>query len=282
MIRFAVFGSPIKHSLSPLIHGQFARQAGLKLEYLRILSSAEELPERFREFLGQGGAGANFTLPLKEVAGQLADDVEPVALATGATNTLFQRGTQWVATNTDGQGLVADLLKHRVQLRNARILMVGAGGAARGVIPALLAQHPALIHVVNRTPERAERLVSDAFEFQPKAPLSAGALTTMANEEFSVIINATSSGLQQERPQLRASLLKVRPFCYDMVYGDHLTPFLTWAQGHQCQVADGLGMLVGQAAESFRRWTEVSPDPAPVLRQLRKQLSRSASQGKGK
>lgn len=271
-MRFAVFGDPIRHSHSPTIHQQFALQAGIKLEYLRILSSPNDLKKRFYEFVEQGGSGANFTLPLKEIAGQLADEIETVSVQTGATNTLVQRGTKWIATNTDGLGLISDLLRLYGSLNGKRILMIGAGGAARGVLPAILAQSPTHLHIANRTPERAERLVADAQRFHANAPISAGALTSMPNPNFDVIINATSSGLKQETPKLNLSLLKSQPFCYDMVYGDQQTPFMKWASGHDCAVADGLGMLVGQAAESFRRWTGVSPDVQVVLQRLRKEI----------
>ncbi|WP_207801096.1 MULTISPECIES: shikimate dehydrogenase [Gammaproteobacteria] len=272
-MKFAVFGEPIQHSLSPQIHQQFGLQAGLKLEYLRILTPPKDLKKRFYEFVEQGGSGANFTLPLKELATDLADQVEDVSLQTGATNTLVQRGTQWVATNTDGLGLVSDLLRKFGSLQDKKILMLGAGGAARGVLPALLAQNPRTLHIANRTPERAERLVNDAFRFHQEAPLSAGALTLMPDPDFDLIINATSSGLDQEKPKIKESLLKSKPFCYDMVYGDKQTPFLEWASGRNCEVADGLGMLVGQAAESFRRWTGVMPDVGTVILRVRKQLS---------
>ncbi|MCC5856088.1 MAG: shikimate dehydrogenase [Idiomarina sp.] len=272
MIKLAVFGDPIRHSLSPQIHHAFGEQAGLRVEYLRILASPAGLRERFQQFADEGGVGANITLPLKQVSLDLADDLSTEAQEAGALNTLILKNGTWNGANTDGLGLVHDLLRLRGALAGARVLLVGAGGAARGVVGPLMRAGIASVHVVNRTPERAEALVQHFLQRQPTWNLSAGALTSMPNSDFDVVINATATGLTSERPQLPDRVLRCKPLCYDMVYGDKATHFMQWALGYQCQVEDGLGMLVGQAAESFRLWTGVSPDITTVTQQLRLQL----------
>lgn len=277
MIKLAVFGDPIGHSLSPVIHTEFAEQAGLVIDYTRIQASAIEFAEHFSRFVSEGGVGANITLPLKELALELADQLTPIATQAGAVNTLVKNNGSWLGTNTDGMGLVSDIEQHNINLQGTQILLLGAGGAARGVVPALLSAKVASIHVANRTPERAEALVQHALSHfnSPQAvnaKLSAGALSLLPHEQYSVIINATSSGLHGEGLSLPEWLFNDKPFSYDMVYGANPTPFLHLALDKGCPVADGLGMLVGQAAESFRLWTGVNPDIQPILLRLRKRL----------
>lgn len=269
MIQLAVFGEPIRHSLSPQIHQQFAEQAGLRIDYRRILTPPEQLTKNFQRFVKEGGVGANITLPLKELALTLADELDPLVQQTGALNTLRQVGNKWLGSNTDGVGLVKDLQRFCGPLTGMRVLLIGAGGAARGVAPPLVAAGIEHLHVVNRTPERAEQLVRSIF--QASEPVSAGALTSMPNPHFDIVINATASGLQQERPPISERVLGSKPLCYDMVYGDKATAFMQWATGHGCKVQDGLGMLIGQAAESFRLWTGVTPDTSSVMALLRRQ-----------
>lgn len=275
MIQLAVFGDPIRHSLSPQIHKYFAEQAGLRVDYKRILTPPEGLGERFAAFVDAGGVGANITLPLKEVALSLADQLDALVVQTGALNTLTLSNGAWRGSNTDGVGLIKDLHRIRGALKGARVLLVGAGGAARGVTPALLAADIRSLHVANRTPERAEQLLHSIFPEGSDPELlkrcSAGSLTTMPRSQFDIIINATATGLHSERPTLPERVLMAKPLCYDMVYGDKPTAFMQWAKGQGCEVSDGLGMLVGQAAESFRLWTEVTPDPDSVLMLLRRQ-----------
>src|SRR5690554_530171 len=277
MIKLAVFGDPIGHSLSPVIHTEFAEQAGLVIDYTRIQASAIEFAEHFSRFVSEGGVGANITLPLKELALELADQLTPIATQAGAVNTLVKNNGSWLGTNTDGMGLVSDIEQHNINLQGTQILLLGAGGAARGVVPALLSAKVASIHVANRTPERAEKLIQHASAYLEESQaalvkLSAGSISMLPRAQYNVIINATSSGLHGEGIALPEWVLNDKPFSYDMVYGDKPTLFMQWALSRGCPVADGLGMLVGQAAESFRLWTGVSPDIHPVLLQLRKRL----------
>lgn len=275
MIKLAVFGDPIGHSLSPTIHAQFAEQAGLAIEYIRIQASAAAFEERFAEFASGGGVGANITLPLKELAFQWADQCTAAAIQAGAVNTLTKYENKWFGENTDGIGLVADLQHHRISLEGAQVLLIGAGGAARGVMPALLAAKVASVHVANRTPERAEALIArikSHVTSKPMAPISAGSLSSIPNAPFTVIINSTSSGLQGQSLALPNHILNTKPFSYDMVYGAKPTPFMQWALSNDCPVADGLGMLVNQAAASFQLWTKITPDVRPVLLLLRNRL----------
>lgn len=275
MIQLAVFGDPIRHSLSPQIHQYFAEQAGVRVDYKRILTPPERLSERFSAFAGDGGVGANITLPLKEIALSLAEKLDPIVVQTGALNTLTLENGIWRGSNTDGIGLVDDLQRLRGTLTGARVLLVGAGGAARGVAPVLLAAGIDSLHVANRTPERAEQLLQSVFSNDASVlqleRCSAGSLTSMPRSQFDIIINATAAGLHSERPALPDRVLTATPLCYDMVYGDKPTAFMQWAKGQGCEVSDGLGMLVGQAAASFRLWTGVTPDPQSVLTLLRRQ-----------
>lgn len=275
MIKLAVFGDPISHSLSPTIHAEFAKQAGLAVDYTRIQASATEFAARFADFVQAGGIGANITLPLKEVAAEWADELSTTALHSGAVNTLIKRNNTWLGENTDGIGLVNDIARYHVALAGAKVLIVGAGGAARGVIPALLNAKVASIHVANRSPERADALVQHMEQHKVQGhstQLTAGCLSLIPNLPYTIIINATSSGLRGEPLALSHHITNQQPFCYDMVYGEKPTPFMLWALSNDCAVADGLGMLVGQAAASFQLWTEVSPDVLPVLSLLRKRL----------
>lgn len=275
MIKLAVFGDPISHSLSPAIHTEFAKQVGLAIDYIPIQASATEFADRFAAFVRQGGVGANITLPLKQLAFERADQCSPAATQAGAVNTLIKHNNIWLGENTDGIGLVADLQYHKVKLAGAQVLLIGAGGAARGVMPALLAAKVARVHVANRTPERAEALITHVIRHAPTTPLaqlSAGSLSAIPSSPFTVVINSTSSGLQGQSLTLPSRILTTQPFSYDMVYGEQPTPFMQWALNNNCPVADGLGMLVHQAAASFQRWTKATPDTAPVLLLLRKRL----------
>lgn len=244
------------------------------IHYTRTLASRGEFPELLNAFRALGGIGANVTVPLKELAWELATTRSPQAELAGAVNTLVRTEQGWHGENTDGIGLYVDLCDLHVALKDADILLVGAGGAARGVIPALLAAEPRTLVIANRTLERAKRL-ADVWQSERanprQIPVSASSFSDLAQNEtpWAVIINATSSGLQGERPPLPNAILEHRPFCYDMVYGAAPTPFLQWASEQQCPIADGLGMLVGQAAESFYLWTGFRPDRATVLHDLR-------------
>ena len=284
-MKLAVFGSPIAHSRSPQIHEAFAAQHGRQIEYARILAEPESFPVIFARFQVASGVGANVTVPLKELALQLCDQLSPRAEQAGAVNTLIKQGERWLGHNTDGDGLVADLLRHGLKLQRARVLLVGAGGAIRGVLGPFVDAGCKHIHIVNRTANKATAL---AREWQTRLTANAGAaelaatftpsitgggLLTAAGE-WDIIINGTSSGLSNQRPELPAGALQQRPFCYDMVYGNQLPPFLNWAQAHNCAIADGLGMLVEQAALSYFQWTGDVPNTQAVLDSMRSNLTR--------
>lgn len=275
-----MFGYPIEHSLSPQIHSAFAAQFGHEVEYARILAAPEQFAERLQEFRDDGGVGANVTVPLKEIALTLCHDLSERAQRAGAVNTLVRTKQGWYGDNTDGTGLVRDLQRLGVLLADARVLIVGAGGAVRGVLMPLVAEGVATVHIANRTAARAAQLAAESLHMQHpdgnhhnRALVTAGGLSTAVNKQpWTVIINGTAAGLQGQRPQLSEKVLHGQPFCYDMVYGQQPTAFLQWASQEHCKTADGLGMLVEQAAESYQRWTAVRPQTMPVLETLRQQL----------
>jgi shikimate dehydrogenase len=274
--RFAVVGNPIKHSRSPFIHGAFARQCDIRLEYRALRVEIGDFPRAARAFFEAGGAGLNVTVPFKEEAAALADELSPRARQAGAVNTLWpgEHGALRGDT-TDGVGLVRDMMANlgwRVQ--GARVLILGAGGAVRGVLEPLLREQPAQIHIVNRTVARAETL---AEEFAALGTLSAGPYDGLGEREFDLIINASSAGLGGEGPSLPASVMTERSCCYDLLYGPEPTPFMRWAAHHAAwAVSDGLGMLVEQAAEAFYVWHRFRPETGPVIHELRGALSQAA------
>ncbi|MCH8501002.1 MAG: shikimate dehydrogenase [Aliidiomarina sp.] len=266
-MKLAVFGYPIEHSLSPQIHTAFAAQFGRRLEYQRILAAPEQFSQRLAEFVASGGVGANVTVPLKEQVLSFCTTLSERAEQAGAVNTLILREGRWLGDNTDGLGLVRDLLRLGVKLAGARILIIGAGGAVRGVLGPLLAAQAQVIHVVNRTVARAQQL---ADEF---AGVTAGDYdSALQDEPWDLIIHASAASLYGELPPLSEKILHGAPFCYDMVYGAQPTVFLQWAQQSGCKVADGLGMLVEQAALSYQAWTGEQPQTELVLNELRRQL----------
>ena len=271
MDRYGVFGNPIGHSKSPQIHRMFAQQTGQSLSYEALLAPLDDFPGFARQFFVEG-RGANVTVPFKEDAWRLADQLTERARLAGAVNTLQKRddGTL-LGDNTDGIGLVRDLRDNAgVALQGKRILLLGAGGAARGVLEPLLSQSPAALVIANRTLARAEQLVG---EFAELGPVSASAFEQLVGT-FDVIINGTSASLAGELPPLQDSLvLSGTTFCYDMMYGASETPFCQWAAARGAVTRDGLGMLVEQAAAAFELWRGVRPESAPVLDELRRQLS---------
>ncbi|MBI5781282.1 MAG: shikimate dehydrogenase [Rhodocyclales bacterium] len=272
--RYAVFGHPVVHSKSPFIHRAFAGQTGQDLDYEAIDPGADGFAEAVRRFFAEGGRGANVTLPFKEEALALADEALPRAREAGAANTLIAREGRLLADNTDGAGLVRDLkLRHGVPLAGAEVLLVGAGGAARGVLGPLLRERPQRLVIANRTPARAEAL---ARAFAPLAASHEVALEARPFDAlrppFTLVINATSASLAGEIPPLPSELFAARPFVYDMMYGASPTPFLREAARHGAKTADGLGMLVEQAAESFFLWRGVRPDAQAVYLRLRAAL----------
>ena len=260
--RYAVFGHPIAHSKSPQIHAAFARQTGQDISYEAILAPLDGFANSVAAFIQAGGRGANVTVPFKEEAFKLADHLSPRAQRAGAVNTLkFEDGI--LGDNTDGAGLVADLTHNlHCALAGKRILLLGAGGAARGVVGPLLDQQPAEFVIANRTVSRAQEL-ADLFGRGVRAR---GFDAT--DTPFDIIINATAASLAGDLPPLSPRIFTANTLAYDMMYGRD-TPFLAFARTHSAATADGLGMLVEQAAEAFWLWRGVRPDTAPVIASLR-------------
>ena len=266
--RYAVFGHPITHSKSPDIHAQFARQTGQDLTYEAILAPLDSLQDSLTRFRNEGGKGTNITVPFKEQAYALCDCLTPRAELAGAVNTLMFKDDAMHGDNTDGAGLVRDLLhNHQFTLANKRILLLGAGGAARGVIGPLLECAPANLTVANRTASRAHALAAHFHQYG--LPSVRGCDLETIEEPFDLIINATAASLRGECPSVSSRIFQPTSLAYDMMYGNSLTPFLHWAQQHGAHTADGLGMLVEQAAEAFYFWRGVRPLTAPVMAHLR-------------
>jgi len=265
--RYAVIGHPIAHSKSPQIHSAFARATGQDLEYERLLAPLDGFGSTLASFAARGGRGCNVTLPFKEQAFAAASTHAGRAAVAGAVNTLIREGGRWHGDNTDGPGLVRDIVANLgVPMTGARLLMLGAGGAARGVLALLLAERPERLVVANRTLDRATAL-ADAFA-------SHGRLEARSPDRlegaFDIVINATSAGLAGELPRVSGAMFAPQALAYDMMYGDSETAFLRWAREHgAARGADGLGMLIEQAAESFYLWRGVRPATAPVLALLR-------------
>jgi shikimate dehydrogenase len=266
MDRYLVVGNPIAHSLSPEIHARFAASLGERISYERLLVPVGEFAPRMRRFFEEGGRGANVTLPFKVDAFELATRASERARSAGAANFLASRDGAIEADNTDGAGLVADLTRnHGCRLEGARILLLGAGGAARGVIEPLLAQHPEWLVIANRTRDRAEEL---AQAFAPRGSVRACALEE-APGDATILVNATSTSTRGEPLALREGVLHPDLFAYDMAYGAGAATFLARARAAGARAADGLGMLVEQAAESYFLWRGQRPETAPVLAALR-------------
>ena len=278
--RFAVIGNPVKHSRSPSIHQQFAAQTHVSLLYERLEAPLKGFTHAVTQFFTQGGRGLNVTVPFKLEAWELARaHLSARAQQAQAVNTLWMRQGVLHGCNTDGVGLVADLKRLGIRCEDARILMVGAGGAARGVLGPLLDTGCARLHVVNRTAERAHTLVA---EWQATTPialqvLSAGRLTEALDPiGWDLVINASASSLSGEIPELPSGLYAPGAWAYDMMYGPKPTSFMIQAKNDGAsQTSDGLGMLVGQAAESFFLWHGKRPDVEPVLATLRAELNRA-------
>lgn len=271
--QYGVIGHPVAHSWSPFIHGMFARQTGESLVY-RL---HDVRPEDFRgyvlDFFSRGGSGLNVTVPHKVAAAELASELTPRAHRAGAVNTLaLRRGNGLLGDNTDGAGLVHDLRDNLgVEVEGRRVLIVGAGGATRGVMAPLMVLRPAELVVANRTAERAQAFAAD---FADLGAVHGCGFDGIGAKPYDLVINATSASLSGEVPAMPPSVIKPTTVCYDMVYGRTETPFLRWAQEHGCARAlQGWGMLVEQAAESFHLWRGVRPETAPVLQALRERAS---------
>lgn len=280
--RYAVIGHPIAHSLSPFIHALFAEQTGEAITYEAIDGGAEEgsFERALGSFWAAGGCGANVTLPFKLRALQCADEASAEARAAGAANALRRVDGRVEAHNFDGLGLVRDLATHGCQLAGARVLLLGAGGAARGALLPLAQAQAARVVVANRTAARAQQLVDELAAHVPQAvQLAACALEDLpAQGAFEVVVNATSASLGGSAPAVPPGAFAPQALAYDMVYGKGLTPFLALARSAGASCADGLGMLVEQAAASFAWWRGVLPETASVRRQLQQHLARQGQE----
>ncbi|MBB3139491.1 shikimate dehydrogenase [Halomonas organivorans] len=267
--RYCVFGHPVSHSKSPVIHAAFAEQTGEALEYTAIEAPRDGFAGAWRAFVESGGRGANVTVPFKEDAYRLCDTLTPRAERAGAVNTLIlEADGRTRGDTTDGAGLVGDLERCGVTLAGARLLVLGAGGAVRGVLEPLLAAGPASLHIANRTAAKASALAAD---FRDLGEVSGGGFDAVEGP-FDVVINGTSASLGGELPPLPDDLFAPGATAYDMMYGAEPTVFLRWASERGAETLDGLGMLVGQAAESFMLWRGVRPDVTAVLESLRRTL----------
>ncbi|CAN5246690.1 shikimate dehydrogenase [soil metagenome] len=278
--RFAVVGNPIGHSRSPAIHALFAEGTGISLIYERILAPADEFAPTVRAFFARGGRGLNVTVPFKLEAAALAVRLTPRASSAGAVNTLWMADGELHGDNTDGIGLVRDLVDNlEVTLAGARVLLVGAGGSARGVLRPLLDANPAELVVVNRTRATAESLVESARpNVNPPTLLSACNFMDVP-EAFDVVINATSAGFSGDIPPLPPHAFAFGSIAYDLMYGSKPTLFMDYALTlGATRIADGLGMLVEQAAESFQIWHGRKPETPGVIAEMRHRLRAEAHQ----
>jgi shikimate dehydrogenase len=269
MDKYAVMGNPIAHSKSPQIHRLFAGQTGESLEYTAIRVEPGTFNEAVARFQSAGGRGLNITVPFKEEAWRLAATCSPRAKRAGAVNTLVLDGADGIyGDTTDGTGLVRDLTQnHDIGIADKRVLLVGAGGAARCVTESLLNESPALLVIANRTAEKAVEL---ARIFCTLGRVEGCGLDDLAGQGFELVINATAAGLNNAVPALPASIINETTCCYDMMYGDAPTAFVRWSQEQgTLKALDGLGMLVEQAAESFFIWRNMRPDTGPVIAALR-------------
>ena len=265
MILLAVFGSPVSHSRSPEIHHSFARQCALKVDYRAIEARPETFPRQVEEFAARGGRGCNITVPLKHEAWKLAQKSSDSSSRARAANTLlFKTQKDWFADNTDGRGLVRDLVSNLDHpLGGSRVCIIGAGGAVAGILGDLLAQVPASIVIANRTLGRAQQLQQQfsGLEAIPLADLH-------LQDPFDLVINATSLGHHGKHPGLPPSMFHGDSLCYDLNYGAVAEPLRNFCLGAEIRYQDGLGMLVEQAALSFELWTGRMPETEPVLKQL--------------
>ncbi len=267
--RYAVCGNPIAHSKSPQIHQAFAREVGHVISYEKRLIEFGSFQESARDFFDNGGKGLNITVPFKEDAFAFADQLSARAKAAGAVNTLAKQADGSVlGDNTDGLGLVSDIKKRLGwQIKGASVLVLGAGGAVRGILLPLLGEMPAKITIANRTESKAQLLAS---LFAGEGNIKACGFDGIGSESFDIIINGTSASLNSEVPNISESCVGRNTQGYDMVYGVEPTAFMSWAIDNGAEkVSDGIGMLVGQAAESFQIWRGISPSIDPVIQLLR-------------
>ncbi len=270
--RYAVMGNPVAHSRSPTIHAAFARQCGHQLTYTAIQVDVGGFAQAVDHFQAAGGRGLNVTVPFKREAWELCDVRSARAEQAGAVNTIsFQPDGKTQGDNTDGVGLIGDILmNHGGQISGRRVLVLGAGGAVRGVLGPIMEQQPDELVIANRTVDKAREL---AAEFDALGKIAACTYSALAGKSFDLVINGTAASLQGELPPLPEDILAKGAWCYDMMYGASSITFVRWAEAHGADKAlDGLGMLVEQAAASFYIWRGVRPDTAPVIKELRRSL----------
>jgi shikimate dehydrogenase len=267
--RYGVMGYPVSHSRSPVIHRLFALQTGENIQYELLQVTPEKLEAAVRQFQRTGGKGLNVTVPHKAEVVKMCDHLSERAATAGAVNTMSFRDGEIYGENTDGIGLLRDLaINQNFTIEGANILILGAGGATRGIVGPLLEMQPASLRIANRTIDKAEIL---AQHFSRSGPVSACRFNVIpVTEKYDLIINATSAGVKGDTPPYPAAAVAPDTFCYDLSYGLSPTPFSVWArqQGAERSVM-GWGMLVEQAAESFNIWRGVRPDTAPVLKQMK-------------
>ncbi|MCS5586525.1 MAG: shikimate dehydrogenase [Gammaproteobacteria bacterium] len=266
MKRYGVFGNPIEHSLSPVIHTKFAKQTGVDIQYDKVLAPINDFAHSAKSFIDQGAKGFNITVPFKIEAFNLATQLTLNARTAGAVNTIKVNGGELIGENTDGTGLVNDLTKNLgIDLNNKSILVLGAGGATRGILLPLLKQAPKRLMIANRTASKAEKL---ALDFSSYGKTCGFGLEKIKDTPVDVIINATSASLDGQMPTI-ANGVANDAICYDLMYGTQ-TPFMDWANANNAKmVVDGLGMLVEQAAAAFEFWTGKQPNTQEVIRSLR-------------
>ena len=273
--RYAVIGNPIAHSKSPQIHAVFAKQTGQAMHYEAILSPLDGFGETVNNLITQGYKGVNVTVPFKFEAFDLCDELSARAEAAGAVNTFIFKNNQIKGDNTDGAGLVSDIVNNlKIPLQGKRILLVGAGGAAQGVLLPLIAQNPTSILIANRGLEKAQNLVKHATK-NAACHITACDFATLnqpfLQQPFDVVINATSASLHDASLPIGDEIFGFKTTAYDMMYGRE-TPFMAQARQNGATVADGLGMLVEQAAEAFYLWRGVRPSTQPVIQQLKQKI----------
>ena len=270
--RYAVFGNPIAHSKSPQIHTLFAEQTEQQLVYTAELAEVENFDQRIADFVKNNGKGMNITVPFKQQAWELSTKRSERAERAGAVNTIIvQPDGQYFGENTDGVGLVRDLTKnHQVELKDKRILILGAGGAVRGVIEPIMKQSPSELYIANRTFPKALEL---AVDFSDLGKIKGCGFDALEGQSFDIVINGTSASLHGDLPPLPDGLFNDNACAYDMMYAAKPTIFMDWASQHGAEkVFDGLGMLVQQAAESFNLWRGVQPEAKPVIEAIRASL----------
>ena len=270
MDQYLVYGNPIKQSKSPLIHMTFAQDCNQNINYERQFVELGGFNEAVNSFIKLGGKGANVTAPFKEEAMAMCDVLSEHAKSSGTVNTLTFKNGKIYGDTTDGVGLVNDLLLHDVCLKNSKILLLGAGGASKGVVLPLLNQQPLSLTIANRTVSKAQNIIEQYNNY----PISACSFDEANHQNFDIIINATSAGLSGNGLPISDNIITNNTVCYDMTYGKELTPFLKKATGLKAKkIIDGLGMLVGQAAESFYIWTGTKPHTDIILKKLRNELN---------